>query len=175
MRQLEKEGASPGFHKVEFTELPSSTRNCTKIHRIMQQQPNTPTSSKNQNLALTGPSMGNSQIWVGKGDMGMTLARRACAMHSELNWRTAVPLPFTGYFSSQRCPLSPQHCAISSKGAIPVHCKEHSWAHHSESLLPRRNGSALIVSRDLKADTQLRIPFNCQECRLRDFFRSRTN
>lgn len=92
MRQLEKEGASPSFHKVEFTELPSSTRNCTKIHRIVQQQPNSHTSSKNQNLILTETSMGNSQIWVGKGDTGMTLARRACAMHSELNWRTTVPL-----------------------------------------------------------------------------------
>lgn len=38
--------------------------------------------------------------------------------------------------------------------------------------LTLRNESALIVSRDLKADTQLRIPFNCQECCLIDFFRS---
>lgn len=118
------------------------------------------TSSENQNLTLTGTSVGTSPIWVGKGDGGKTPARRAaCTRHSELNWRTTLPLPLHRLFFSQRCLLSTQHCAISTKEAIPVHCKEHSCAHHSLSLSYLRNGSGLIASRDLRADTELRTPF----------------
>lgn len=63
--------------------------------------------------------MASSYVWVGNGHVEMTLASRAaCAMHSELDWRTVLLFPLLRLFFSQRSPL------LSSGNTVPASVRE---------------------------------------------------
>lgn len=86
LRQLEKAGASPGFHKVEFIELLSSTSSGTKICRITQQQPN----KCHQLIESKSSTVRNFHRYFlglgGEGDVQALTSRAACAMHHARDW-----------------------------------------------------------------------------------------